>query len=316
MLTAPFARPLNAWRARLGLPAAPPGGAFAVLRRLRLPVLYTCSPALLGPPPKDWVSASTPSTLVDYNRSAPNSRLDWLTEAHRRAGRRRDRGRDGRGRGRLPGGARTRLCARGRPCGLPRRRRDGGEAGTTRVRSAWPRRRLTSVLTVPPNPRSPSSRSGRGPGRSRGRLGSPPSPACCGRCGARGSPSSSAPASRPSSPTTTASGWSWGGSRTAGSCRKWPWPCTTGAPVRMAFTRQRLLALTRGGLLLQARSTPPAGRGAGRWFVRWNSTRCGDRCNDRPLQWDPFTDPTNPQPFWADLARARGVATVLDLTET
>ena len=84
----------------------------------------------------------------------------------------------------------------------------------------------------------------------------------------------------------------------------------------MAFTRQRLLALTRGGLLLQARSTPPAGRGAGRWFVRWNSTRCGDRCNDRPSQWDPFTDPTNPQPFWADLARARGVATVLDLTET
>ena len=43
----------------------------------------------------------------------------------------------------------------------------------------------------------------------------------------------------------------------------------------------------------------------------------------RPLQrfsiavWDlSFTDPPPPQPFWADLARARGVATVLDLTET
>ena len=71
MLTAPFARPLNAWRARLGLPAAPPGGAFAVLRRLRLPVLYTCSPALLGPPPKDWVSASTPSTLRSTITEAP-----------------------------------------------------------------------------------------------------------------------------------------------------------------------------------------------------------------------------------------------------
>ena len=49
ILWLPFRGPLGAWRAERGLPAAPGGGHFQLLReQLRIPVVYTFSRELLG----------------------------------------------------------------------------------------------------------------------------------------------------------------------------------------------------------------------------------------------------------------------------
>ena len=103
---------------------APRATRRAARRRLRraAPPLPPCALHLLPRPPRapakglgEWAAASRAqhSSSLEWSTvtERPNARLGWLTEARRRAGRRRDLGCDGRRRGRLPGGARAWLCA-------------------------------------------------------------------------------------------------------------------------------------------------------------------------------------------------------------